>query len=99
MGDLDAADEAFAMANQRGNDAQPGLALLQLARGQFVAARSSIRGALAEQPMAVARARLLPAAVEIALASHDAAEARSAAFARSSYAGSRRILRARDGRA
>ena len=34
----------FAMAHQRGNDAQPGLALLQLARGQFVAARSSIRG-------------------------------------------------------
>ena len=26
MGDLDAADEAFAMAHQRGNDAQPGLA-------------------------------------------------------------------------
>ena len=79
MGDLDAADEAFAMAHQRGNDAQPGLALLQLARGQLVAARSSIRGALAEQPLAVARARLLPAAVEIALASHDATEARSAA--------------------
>ncbi len=79
MGDLSGAEEAFGQAHQRGNDAQPGLALLQLARGRSVAARSSIRGALAGQPMALGRARLLPAAVEIALASDDVAEAREAA--------------------
>jgi class 3 adenylate cyclase len=79
IGDLDGAEEAFAEAHQRGNDAQPGLALLQLARGRPVAARSSIRAALADQPMALARARLLPAQVEIALAAHDVAEAREAA--------------------
>ena len=79
MGDLSGAEEAFAQAHERGNDAQPGLSLLQLARGRLIAARSSIRACLADQPMALARARLLPAAVEIALASHDVAEARDAA--------------------
>ena len=79
LGDLDGAEEAFELAHQRGNGAQPGLALLQLARGRRVAARSSIGAALAEQPMPLERARLLPAQVEIALASHDVAEAREAA--------------------
>jgi class 3 adenylate cyclase len=78
IGDLDGAEEAFAEAHQRGNDAQPGLALLQLARGRPVAARSSIRAALADQP-ALVRARLLPAQVEISLAAHDVVEAREAA--------------------
>jgi class 3 adenylate cyclase len=44
-----------------------------------VAARSSIRAAIADQPIALARARLLPAQVEIALAAHDVSEAREAA--------------------
>lgn len=79
IGDLDGAEEAFAEAHQRGNDAQPGLALLHLARGRSVAARSSIREALTDQPLALTRARLLPAQVEIALAVHDVAEAREAA--------------------
>jgi len=79
VGDLDGAEEAFAEAHERGNDGQPGLALLQLARGRPVAARASIRAALADQPSALARARLLPAQVEISLACHDVAEAREAA--------------------
>ena len=79
MGDLDGAEEAFTEAHQCGNDAQPGLALLQLARGRSVAARSSIRATLDDQPSPLVRARLLPAHVEIALASHDVAEARDAA--------------------
>lgn len=79
IGDLDGAEDAFAQAHQRGNDAQPGLALLQLARGRIVAARSSIHAALADQPNALTRARLLPAQVEIALAAHDVAEARESA--------------------
>ena len=79
VGDLDGAEEAFAEAHERGNDGQPGLALLQLARGRPVAARASIRAVLADQPLALVRARLLPAQVEIALACHDVAEAREAA--------------------
>jgi class 3 adenylate cyclase len=79
MGDLDGAEEAFAEAHQCGNESQPGLALLQLARGRSVAARSSIRAALMDQPAPLARARLLPAQVEIALACHDVTEAREAA--------------------
>jgi class 3 adenylate cyclase len=79
MGDLDGAEEAFERAHRSGNDAQPGLALVQLARGRTVAARSSIQGSLDEQPMELMRARLLPAAVEILLASHMVEEARGAA--------------------
>ena len=79
VGDLDGAEEAFAEALERGNDGQPGLALLQLARGRPVAARASIRAVLADEPLALSRARLLPALVEIALACHDVAEAREAA--------------------
>ena len=90
MGDLAGAEEAFAQAHERGNDAQPGLAMLQLARGRLVAARSSIRAALAGQSLALGRARLLPAAAEIALASHDAAEAREAADELHEIAGSLR---------
>ena len=40
MGDLDAAAEAFDRAYEYGHDAQPGLALLQLARGEVDEARA-----------------------------------------------------------
>ena len=79
IGDLDAAEEAFDQAHQLGFDPQPGLALLQLARGRTDAARSSIGAALDDQSVPLTRARLLPARVEIALAAHDVAEAREAA--------------------
>ena len=74
MGDLDAAAEAFDRAYEYGHDAQPGLALLQLARGEVADARRSIDRALvaAAGTGGVAdrttRARLLPAKVDIALA-------------------------------
>ena len=77
MGDLDAAAEAFDRAYEFGHDAMPGLALLELARGDVTGARHSIDralaqasgiGALSDRAM---RARLLPTQVEIALASHD----------------------------
>ncbi len=77
MGDLDGASEAFDRAYEYGHDAQPGIALLLLARGQIEEARRSIdraleavsgSGGLADRP---ARGRLLPALVEIALASGD----------------------------
>jgi class 3 adenylate cyclase len=79
IGDLDAAEEAFEQAHQLGSDPQPGMALLQLARGRMDAARSSINAALDDQSVALSRARLLPARVEIALAAHDIADAREAA--------------------
>ena len=78
-GDLDGAEEAFAQAHRLGNEPQPGIALLRLARGQIDAARSSIGTALADAPDPFDRARLLPARVEIALAAHDVTEAREAA--------------------
>jgi tetratricopeptide (TPR) repeat protein len=80
MGDLCAAEEAFARAADVGVNPQPGLALLQLVRGDTAAAATSISVALAEEGWdRLARARLLPARVEIALASGDADAAGSAA--------------------
>ena len=84
MGDLDGAAEAFDRAYEYGHDAQPGLALLQLARGQVADARRSLDRALvaASGTGGVAdrttRARLLPATVDIALAAHDLDAARAA---------------------
>ncbi len=77
MGDLEAAGEAFDRAYEYGHDAQPGLALLHLARGQVDEASRSIARALvvaAGSGGAVdraTRARLLPAQVDIALAAGD----------------------------
>jgi len=79
LGDLDAAEEAFERAHGFGRDPQPGLGLLQLARGQPVAARASIATALADAEDPGDRARLLAARVEIALAAHDVADGREAA--------------------
>ena len=77
MGDLDAAAEAFDRAYEFGHDAMPGLALLQLARGEVAEAQRSIARALAAASGTGAfsdratRGRLLPAQVDIALAAHD----------------------------
>jgi class 3 adenylate cyclase len=84
MGDLEAAAEAFDRAYEFGHDAQPGLALLQLARGEVAdAGRSLGRSLAATKPEGGARdratrARLLPAQVEISLAVGDLTAARSA---------------------
>ncbi|MGZ8600724.1 MAG: adenylate/guanylate cyclase domain-containing protein, partial [Actinomycetota bacterium] len=66
-------------AHQLGREAQPGLALLHLARGRPDAARASIATVLADELPPLLRAGLLPARVEIALAGHDLADAREAA--------------------
>ena len=84
MGDLDGAAAAFDRAYEHGHDAQPGLSLLQLARGELDDARRSLGRALGAAsgnggPADLAnRARLLPAQVEIALASGDLDGARAA---------------------
>ncbi|MCI0345987.1 MAG: hypothetical protein L0221_11180 [Chloroflexi bacterium] len=84
MGDLDAAAEAFDRAYEYGHDAQPGLALLQLARGELEDARRSIARAMAVAAGVggaadrLTRGRLLPAQVDIALTSGDLETARGA---------------------
>ena len=84
MGDLDGAAAEFDRAYEHGHDAQPGLALLQLARGELDDARRSLGRALAAAsgnggPADLAnRARLLPAQVDIALAAGDLDGARAA---------------------
>lgn len=71
LGDLAKAEEAFDRADDFAHDPEPGRSLLQLARGRTAAALASIRRALADDLPAVARARLLPALVEIALAAGE----------------------------
>jgi tetratricopeptide (TPR) repeat protein len=79
-GDLDGAAGAFKQALELGMNPQPGLALLQLARGDVEAATISIHGAIEETaPESLRRARLLPTQVDIASASGDPAAARLAA--------------------
>ena len=84
MGDLDAASEAFDRAYEFGYEAQPGIALLQLARGEVADAARSIGRALAATSPEGApanratRARLLPVQVDIALATGDLTTAREA---------------------
>ena len=76
-GDLEGAGEEFERAYEYGHDAQPGLALLELARGQIDEGTRSIGRALAvtmgaDGPVDRAtRARLLPAQIDIALAAGD----------------------------
>ncbi len=88
-GDLDGAEEAFLAAHEHAWSAQPGLALLHLARGEVDAAVELISAAL-DQPFDVPskewppagplqRAPLLAALVEIALAADDAERAAAAA--------------------
>jgi class 3 adenylate cyclase len=79
IGDLDGAEEAFTHAHQLGQEPEPGMSQLLLARGRIDTARTSITTALMAQHDFPVRARLLPAKVEIALAAHDPEEARVAA--------------------
>lgn len=75
-GDFDAAEEGYRQASRRGRTPQPGLALLRLALGRIDAAHAAIRTALEDTPN---RAEVLPAYVEIMLASGEVDGARAAA--------------------
>ncbi len=81
MGDLEGAEEALRDANANGHTPQPALALVRLARGDARAAAKSIDAAVADTADVWAKARLLPAQVEIALAVGHLAIARAAAQA------------------
>lgn len=87
MGDLSAAEDAFRRAYEYGWEPQPGRALMMLERGETAAAAESIAATLQRIGPAnpgvtsehlLARARLLPAQVEIALASGDLETAHAA---------------------
>ena len=79
LGDLAAAEEAYAKANELGSDPQPGLSLLRLAEGKVGAATAGITRSLQEAELTPARLRRLPAQVEIAVAAGDLKTARAAA--------------------
>jgi ATP/maltotriose-dependent transcriptional regulator MalT len=76
LGDLDGAQDAFARAEELCGRACAGAALLRLAQGRLDSARRIIRDCLADEPVErLGRARLLPAAVQIAVAAGDLAGA------------------------
>ena len=78
-GEAAEAEEAYRRASRWGREPQPGLALLRLAQGQPATAQAAIHRALDEAGDLPSRARLLPAASEIALAAGDLAAARELA--------------------
>ncbi len=72
LGDLERAEEAFARAEELSGRTCVGTALLRLAQGRVEAAARIIAGCMAEQsPNRLARARLLPVAVQVAVAAGD----------------------------
>jgi class 3 adenylate cyclase len=78
-GDLVEAGNAFRQAHDLGREPNPGLALLHLAEGDIGAAALAIKRGLAAETQPLARGRLLPAQVTIALAAGDGATASAAA--------------------
>ena len=79
LGEVEAAEDAYRRAASWGREPQPGLALLRLAQGRTEAAEAALRRALGETTDRLARARLLPAAVEVLLAAGDTGAAGEAA--------------------
>ena len=59
LGDLAAAEEAYAKANELGSDPQPGLSLLRLAEGKVGAATAGITRSLQEAELTPTRLRRL----------------------------------------
>ena len=78
QGELRPAEEAYREASRRGYEPQPGLALLRLAQGEGQAAGAALRRALSEVTEPLRRAALLPAYIEILLATGDLEQARDA---------------------
>jgi DNA-binding NarL/FixJ family response regulator len=78
-GEAAAADQYYRAASAAGHSPQPGCALLRLAQGHAAAATAMIERAVETARGSVARAAVLPAFVEIALATRAVAAARAAA--------------------
>ena len=81
QGDLAAAEQAYRDASGYGREPQPGLAQLRLAQGDLESAKGGIKRVVAVTSELLPRAVLLPAYVEIMLASDEVDEARTASEA------------------
>ncbi len=79
LGDFEGAEEHYRKAGRNGHDPAPGMALLQLARGEGAPAAVTIKRALQEPSNPVERAEVLSAAVEICRAVGDFTVAGAAA--------------------
>ena len=79
LGRFDAAEEQFSLASRLGEDPQPGLARLRLARGSVQAAAAMVRRSLAETRQPGKRIQVLAAATEILLAVGETEAAGAAA--------------------
>ncbi|HEY3556677.1 MAG TPA: LuxR C-terminal-related transcriptional regulator [Kribbella sp.] len=78
-GDFAAAEASYDESASFGHEAQPGRALLMVARGRVPAAMAAVRRLLAEAGDPVHRSRLLAGAIEVLLAGDALSEAGSAA--------------------
>ena len=73
------AEHCYEQASGFGYEPQPGLSLLWLARGRLPAAGAAVRRLLSETGGPVQRSRILPAAVEVLVATGSSDEAEAAA--------------------
>lgn len=79
QGEYNAAESAYAEAAEYGHPAQPGRALMWLARGRPDTATAAIRGVMAELKDPVHRSQVLPAAVDVMLEAGEIEDAASLA--------------------
>jgi ATP/maltotriose-dependent transcriptional regulator MalT len=78
QGRFDEAEGAYREASRFSREPLPGLALMRLAQGKGAAAAAAMRRAMTEALLPLKRAALLPAHVEILVATGDVAESRAA---------------------
>jgi DNA-binding NarL/FixJ family response regulator len=78
-GELDRAEEAYRTASAHGREPVPGLALLRLAEAQLDGAAAMVRRMHTEAVGALGRLAVLPAVVEVMVATDDLDTARAAA--------------------
>jgi len=89
-GNLDQAEESYRRASLAGRDPEPGMSLLRLAQGRGEAAAAAIMRARDEAQDPLTRCKILPAFVEIMLATSDIDAARVAAEELASIANEQR---------